>query len=566
MERARPIVRFCTGYYRPALIALALAAIATSWPGCGLGIEVPVDPATYAGCWRFQVRLATSDRLRDFIDRDFVIEISPVGELTRVLMRREGERTDDPFNLATFVELISPQAAATLQNSFFADRISADPADPNVQYSGDIDATTSGFSITASISLLDEGVTRYALAVDVRVDGDEITDVDGLFIDQPGASGRLLVRELLTGANRAALRTDCPANIVQPCDRFFDTTIPVMTSRIMAYDAAHGLAGQVIASTDRLLQFFDLATGEIRFTVALPDVVLGRMAIDGLARRVYVPTRDEFGVGALLVISLEDGFIHRTIQLKRSGCVDRNTVGSAALIAATGEVLVCTANASNAAFDGVIRVDPLSGLVMGALQNVHLTDDPFSQPRDMVVLDAANVAVVANAGANRLTLVPLDSVTRELRGGDTPECQNDTAAGTLVTAATEGAFASAIAADDESRGIILLQGTTATSADGRYQTWSVTGSGAAAALTVNAGVGLSRRTFPFGVDVDSQRNEAFIVNADVETVRVNLTTGASPGTIGNIAGSDILFVTAITGRNRLMQADGTTIIGEYCLP
>ena len=72
------------------LTSLLAALMAASGSVCP-GISVPADPAIWAGCWRFAVRMGTADGTRGFVDRDFIVEIDSAGVVTRVAMRRQGE-------------------------------------------------------------------------------------------------------------------------------------------------------------------------------------------------------------------------------------------------------------------------------------------------------------------------------------------------------------------------------------------------------------------------------------------------------------------------------------------
>lgn len=153
-----------------------LPLVAISAVGCQ--IELPVAASRYAGCWRFQVRLVSADGARANIDRDFIIELDNTGALSRVVMRREGEAVSNPLDPgATFVDLISAQAAATLQASLFPERLNPDPTEADVVFSSTVEATTLGFNVAASITVVPSEDVRYAVNLRVRVDGTTITDV-----------------------------------------------------------------------------------------------------------------------------------------------------------------------------------------------------------------------------------------------------------------------------------------------------------------------------------------------------------------------------------------------------
>lgn len=549
---------------RVAAVAVAACAVGASGVACPL-FSFPADPAIWAGCWRFAVRMATADGVRSFVDRDFIVQIDPSGALAGVIMRRQGESIANPLDpTARYVDLISATAATTLQSSLYATRISTDPANPSVRYDGVISASTTGFIMNASLSLPAFAAPRYALNATVTISGNQVTSVTGEFIDQADERGVLQIQQLFTGAGRVASLVSCPSPIEPVCDRFHEIGSALTSTRFTAVDPGVGLGGQVCFGSGSSIDAADLATGGRTFRTALNSVVQGRMAVDVTRRRLYAATRNAAGNNALAVIDLDNGALLRTVELKVAGCIDFGTRGAAAVIPSTGEVLVTLANPSDSRFDGVARVEPVSGVVNGALQNVDLQVAAFTRPGDMVVMESRGIALVANTGAAELTVVPLASINREIRGGDGAACQDATTSGMLNEAVTGGAAVVAIAVDEaDARGVVLVQG--AAEADGAFQVFTVSGSGAAATVALGGSTPLGRRAVPFGLDIDVIRNQAFAANGNLDTILIALPGGAAV-TFNSIATGDITGVASVPGRNRLIQAGTNSFLGEYCLP
>lgn len=537
--------------------------LAMSAAGCQ--IELPVAASRYAGCWRFQVRLVSADGARANIDRDFIIELDNTGALSRVVMRREGEGVGNPLDPgATFVDLISSQAAATLQASLFPGRLNPDPTKPDVVFSSTVDATTLGFNVAASLTVVPSEDVRYAVNLRVRVDGTSITDVRGTVIDQAGPDGVLSVARFLNDPGQLNAQVSCPLVVSQVCSRFHDSTVVGTSTRFVAYDSVAGLAGQTIVSSNSSLQMVDLATGGRTATLLLNQPVQGRMAVDEARRRLYASTKNDVNNNALAVVDLVERRVLRTVELLKSGCVDRGTRGAAGVIPSSGQVIVTISSPDDTRFNGVIRVDPVGGQILGALQNVHLTSDVFFEPLDLVVLESRNLVLVANSGGPVLTPVPLDAISRELRGGDSAACQNDVGGVTLPAVITAGTSVLAVAADaPNNRGLLLLGGPIGN--DGIYQWFTVSGSGAGANVTLGSPQEFGRPARLYGLSIDPNRDEAYIVNGNQNTLIVNLNNG-NVSAIGSVATADITAVTPVLGRNRLLQAGINTVVGEYCLP
>ncbi len=97
---------------------------------------------------------------------------------------------------------------------------------------------------------------------------------------------------------------------------------------------------------------------------------------------------------------------------------------------------------------GLMILNPDAGTVNGAIQNVHRPDS-FSEPIDVAVLEdgGLDVAVVANAKARVLTLVPLSTITR------TPNVSG-TARGPLSQVEI-GGIARAIAAVEDQGAVVV---------------------------------------------------------------------------------------------------------------
>jgi len=418
--------------------------------------------------------------------------------------------------------------------------------------------------MNAALTLPEYGVSRYALNATITINSGAVTAVTGLFIDQADDRGVLQIQQLFTGAGRVASQVVCPSPLETVCDRFHEIGAALVTTRFCAVDPALGLAGQVCFASGNSIDLVDLATGGRRARVTLAAAVQGRMAVDVARRKLFATTRNAVGNNALAVIDLDSAAMLRTVELKPAGCIDFGTRGAAAVIPSTGEVLVTLSNSADTRFEGVARVEPVSGVVNGALQNVHLTSAAFDAPGDLVVVESRGVALVANAGAATVVTLPLTVINRDILGGDGSPCQEAVASTTLTTTATGGNGVPAIAVDEgDSRGIVLVQGATAS--DGAFQLFTIAGSGGTATITPGGSTPFGRRARAYGVELDPIRNEAYIVNGDADTFRIALPGGAVT-TLQSIATGDLTGLASVPGRNRLIQAGANSFFGEYCLP
>ena len=154
-------------------------------------------------------------------------------------------------------------------------------------------------------------------------------------------------------------------------------------------------------------------------------------------------------------------------------------------------------------------LNPDAGTVNGAIQNVHHPDS-FSEPSDGAVLEdgGLDVAVVANAKAHVLTLVPLSTITR------TPNVSGT--AGGPLSQVEIGGIARAIAAVEDQGAVVV-----GWNSGERGWTQVVTLEDAVRA-TAGPSVALPAAIVDQGIEVDADAGVAYVALGELGAAAVNL--------------------------------------------
>ncbi len=224
-----------------------------------------------------------------------------------------------------------------------------------------------------------------------------------------GAVGASDYTLTVTDQRSGSFATDSVRVVVLPTsvDCTVDYDLLSASANFVAFDASFGSVGQAVILSQTKVYFFDFSNESLRTeTLELPADGRG-VAIDAQRRRAFVTTQleGEF-TRSVQVIDLDTPAFKRNISLTAEVVQARGM----AVVPSSGEVVVAVSRGGDA--DGLMILNPDAGTVNGAIQNVHHPDS-FFEPIDVAILEHAGLelAVVANAKASVLTLVPLSSIT-----------------------------------------------------------------------------------------------------------------------------------------------------------
>ncbi|MCZ6654942.1 MAG: hypothetical protein O7D91_18185 [Planctomycetota bacterium] len=300
--------------------------------------------------------------------------------------------------------------------------------------------------------------------------------------------------------------TDSVRVVVLPAgaDCTTDYVLPEASANFVAFDADFGSAGQAIILSGTKVYFFDFSNESFRTqTLELPADGRG-VAIDSERRRAFVTTQleGEF-TRSVQVIDLDTPALESNIGLTAEVVQARGM----AVVPSSGEVVVAVSSGGDA--DGLMILNPDAGTVDGAIQNVHLSDS-FSEPIDVAVLEDAGlaVAVVANAKARVLTLVPLSTITQ------TPNV-SDTAGGPLSQVEI-GGIARAIAPVEDQGAVVVGWNS------GERGWMQVITLEDAVRATAGPNVTLPAAIVDQGIDVDPDAGVAYVALGKLGAAAVNL--------------------------------------------
>ncbi len=300
--------------------------------------------------------------------------------------------------------------------------------------------------------------------------------------------------------------TDSVRVVVLPAgaDCTADYDLPSASANFVAFDAEFGSGGQAIIVSQTEVYFFDFSDESFRAVILeLPADGRG-LTIDAERRRAFVTTQleGEF-TRSVQVIDLDTPALERNIGLTAEVVQARGM----AVVPSSGRVVVAVSSGDHA--DGLMILNPGAGTVDGAIQNAHHPES-FSEPIDVAVLEDAGleVAVVANAKARVLTLVPLSSITR------TPNVSG--AAGGTLPQVEIGGIARAIAADED-HGTVVIGWNSGE----RGRTQVVTLEDAARA-TVGPSARLQAAIVDQGIEVDTAAGVAYVALGELGAAAVNL--------------------------------------------
>jgi hypothetical protein len=262
------------------------------------------------------------------------------------------------------------------------------------------------------------------------------------------------------------------------------------SGRFVAFDSNFGAAGQAVVASGRDLVFVDLSTGAIRGSLLLPSDANG-LAIDTTRRRAFISSRlsGQF-TRSVQIIDLDTPALGTNVPLTNLIAAARGL----AVIPSTGEVLVAASGVTN----GLMKINPASGTVTAAIQNIHHTNS-FGQPIDVAVVENGPlaVAVVTNASSDLATLAALSDITY------TPDTAPGGGAGSALPTIQLGGVGRAIAPDADQNRVIVGWNS---GASGFVQVVHVSASSGAAGPAVSLGGAVVDHSLGFGIAA----NEAYI--------------------------------------------------------
>ena len=318
----------------------------------------------------------------------------------------------------------------------------------------------------------------------------------------------------------------------------------ITQAEFVAYDAGYGSAGQAVVVNGTQLHFLDLSSGTLRPTVlTLPSSVTG-LELDSVRNRGFACTRSSDGtVCSVQVFDLDAPSLGNNISLTAGVQSARGM----AVVPSTGDVLVAVTGTSS----GLMKVNPVSGTVTGAVQNIHYTNS-FLVPIDVAVVETGSlsVAVVANLVSNKITLVPLANITF---APDNPAGGGQT---TLPQIALSGTGRAIVADSTHSRVVVGWNN----GALGRAQSVNLTSNSAG---TVDSSVSLSGTVASMGIDVNPTLGQGYAVLSTGDVNVIDLSYRAVVNTLhsGTVTG---LGLAGDTDRNKILIVGVGTSLLERC--
>jgi hypothetical protein len=313
----------------------------------------------------------------------------------------------------------------------------------------------------------------------------------------------------------------------------------------VAFDGGYGSAGQALIVSQESVILFDLNSDTIRTTLTLPADGRG-LAVDAARRRAFVTTQlsGQF-TRSVQVIDLDNATLGANIGLTASVIFAQGM----AVVPATGDVLVVVGGAPTV--DGLMVVDPGSGTLGAALQNVHHPSS-FLQPVAVAVLDQGglNVAVVANSSGGFATLVPLASMTftpDDPAGGGQP---------TLAQVPLSGAPRAVVGDPGGSRALAVSN----SGGVGQAQIISVTGNQSGSA---GADIELTGTVIDQGLAIDTAGGLAFAALGSAQVAVIDLDFGIE-AEILQASADEAHSVSAETGTGKVLIVGAGSNLSGRC--